>query len=91
MFNSSAIRKEPAVSYLHNDLYLSNIHFYENFRAIIVKTNVNARKFFGNQSTFTAEIRTAIKDAVNASAVQFDGKTFFLNYSFICTCTTNIQ
>lgn len=55
-------------------LYLSNIHFYENFRDIIVKTNVNARKFFDNQSTLTTEI----KEAVNASAVQFDGKTFFL-------------
>lgn len=77
MFNSSAISKEPAVSYLHNCLYLSNIHFYENFRAIIVKTNVNAREFFGNQSTFTTEIEEAIEEAVNASAVQFDGKTFF--------------
>lgn len=51
---------------------MTNIYFCESFRSIIVKTNVRARKFFGNQS----EIESAIKDAVNASAVQVDGKTF---------------
>lgn len=55
---------------------MTNIYFCENFRAIILKTNVRAREFFGNQSKFTPEIESAIKGAVNASAVQVDGKTF---------------
>lgn len=42
-------------------------------KAIIVKTNVRAREFFGNQSNFTSEIESAINDAVNASAVQVGG------------------
>lgn len=77
MFNSSEISKKPAVSYLHvhNYLYLSNIHFSENFRAIIVKINVRASEFFGNQSKFTAVIELAIKGAVMV-VVQFDGKAF---------------
>lgn len=48
MFNLLVISKELVVSYLYNDLYLFNIYFYENFRVIIVKINVNVRKFFGN-------------------------------------------
>lgn len=55
---------------------MTNIYFCENFRGIIVKTNVRAREFFGNQSNFTSEIESAINDAVNASAVQVGGKTF---------------
>lgn len=78
MFNSSEISKKPAVSYLHlhDYLYLSNIHFSENFRAIIVKTYVRAREFFGDRYKFTSGIAWAIKGAVNGSVVQFDGKAF---------------
>lgn len=41
-------------------------------KAIIVKINVRASEFFGDQSKFTAVIKLAIKGAVNGSEVQFD-------------------